>query len=68
MIVESINFLWQNPDAYEEIMLVQQLGDAIDFDQEVNNRKYDSLGIAFIFMTVGIIFSVAAAVLFLRSM
>lgn len=52
--LESISIFWNNPNLYQREVLAYQLQSGIEYNQKVNNKKYDNLRRAFVCLLVGI--------------
>jgi hypothetical protein len=62
---ESIDHFWKNLGDYDRNRLAQQLGVGADYDQAVNDQKFDNLKKAFWWLRCGIIATAIGGVLFL---
>ena len=62
---KSIDHFWRNVGDYDRNRLAQQLGVGADYDQLVNNQKYDDLKKAFWWLRFGIIATATGGILFL---
>jgi len=64
---DSVKVYWNNPSEYQRLDAARNLADGIEFDQEVNDEKYDNLRMASGILVIGIIASVIAGIFFLLS-
>ena len=64
---DSVKIYWNNPSEYQRLDAARNLADGIEYDQQVNNEKYDNLRMASGILVIGIIASVIAGIFFLLS-
>ncbi len=61
----SIDYFWHNASHYNKKMLARQFGNAIDYNQSINNQKFDNLRRAYFCLIIGIGLSAIGGVLLL---
>lgn len=64
---DSVETYWENPSEYSRKDAAKHLAQGIEYDQTINDNKFRNLKMASSSLTIGIISSIIAGILFLLS-